>query len=177
MADRRPADLVQFAGFTPLPALARFSLRGDLGALADALGRFDVPISRRACRAVVTDVCAALWLGPDEQLLLAPERNAAQLSQALQTGLGSIPHSLVDVSHRQLAFELAGTTARTLLNTGCPLDLSEDAFPVAMCTRTLFEKSEIVLWRPSADRLHIEVGRSFGAYVTALLAEAARELA
>jgi sarcosine oxidase subunit gamma len=46
-----------------------------------------------------------------------------------------------------------------------------------MCTRTLFEKSEIVLWRTAPDTFHIEVWRSFAPYVTALLAEVARERA
>ena len=177
MADRRSVELTRFAGLSPAPALARFSLRGELAALADALARFGVPVSRSACRAVEGELCAALWLGPDEQLLLTPERNAAALSQALQAGLASIPHSLVDVSHRQTAFELNRPAARTLLNAGCPLDLSHEAFPIGMCTRTLFEKSEIVLWRPAADRFHVEVWRSFAPYVTALLAEVARELA
>jgi len=177
MAERRPVDLGRFAGLAAVPALARFSLRGDLSALADALASVAVTISRNACRAVEADICTALWLGPDEQLLLAPERNVPQLAQALQTALASIPHSLVDVSHRQTAFELTGPDARALLNAGCPLDLSDEAFPVGMCTRTLFEKSEIVLWRPSPERFHIEVWRSFAPYVTALLAEVARELA
>src|SRR5262249_51795295 len=130
-----------------------------------------------ACRAVEVELCAALWLGPDEQLLLAPEPNVAQLSHALQTGLASIAHSLVDISHRQTAFALAGPNAAVLLNAGCPLDLAPEAFPVGMCTRTLFEKSEIVLWRRRPDAFHIEVWRSFAPYVTALLASSAHELA
>src|SRR5262245_38760091 len=135
MADRRAAELVPFAGLAPVPTLARFSLRGELAALADALAPFGVPVSRSACRAVEADLCAALWLGPDEQLLLAPERNVAQLSHALHTGLASTPHSLVEISHRQTAFELTASNAATLLNTGCALDLSPEAFPVGMCTR------------------------------------------
>lgn len=181
MAERRAVELEQFAGLQPAPSLARFSLRGDLtelaNGLANALAPSGVPVSRAACRAVEADVCAALWLGPDEQLLLAPEQHVVQLTQALKIGLANVPHSLVDISQRQTAFEVTGPTARALLNCGCPLDLSDEAFPVGMCTRTLLEKSEIVLWRRGADRFHVEVWRSFAPYVTALLAEAARELA
>jgi sarcosine oxidase subunit gamma len=61
------------------------------------------------------------------------------------------------------------------LNGGCPLDLHADAFPVGMCTRTVFGKSEIVLWRCAADCFHLEVARSFAAYVHALLGEIAVE--
>jgi sarcosine oxidase subunit gamma len=177
MPERRATELVSFNGLQLVPALARFSLRGDLGSLANALSAGNVPISRMACRALEGELCATLWLGPDEQLLLAPEPHAAQLAQVLQASLANIPHSLVDVSHRQTAFEVTGSNARLLVNAGCPLDLRDAAFPVGMCTRTLFEKSEIVLWRTAPDTFHIEVWRSFAPYVTGLLAEVARERA
>jgi len=46
-----------------------------------------------------------------------------------------------------------------------------------MCTRTLFGKAEIVLWRTTPDTFRIEVWRSFAPYVLGSLAEAAREYA
>src|SRR5262245_50246884 len=128
-------SVAQFAGLrTPAP-LARFSLRGDLSQLATALASSGVPISRAACRAIQGERCATLGLGPDEQLLLAPLAQAASLREVLERSLATLAHSLVDISHRQLSFELVGTTAATLLNAGCPLDLDEAAFPVGMCTR------------------------------------------
>jgi len=176
MSERRQVALVELAGLQPLPPLARFSLRGESSTLAGALAPVGVPVSPTACRAVEGELCAALWLGPDEQLLLAPEQHAAQLAQTIGTALTAIPHSLVDISHRQTAFELVGPAARALLNSGCPLDLADDTFPIGMCTRTLFEKSEILLWRTAPDTFHVEVARSFAPYLTSLLAEAAREL-
>jgi len=44
-----------------------------------------------------------------------------------------------------------------------------------MCTRTVFAKAEIVLWRTAPDAFRIEVWRSFTDYVARLLGEAARE--
>ena len=55
------------------------------------------------------------------------------------------------------------------------LDLHPVAFPVGMCTRTVFGKAEIVLWRTEAEAYHIEVARSFAPYVWACLEEARRE--
>jgi sarcosine oxidase, subunit gamma len=91
--------------------------------------------------------------------------------------LSDLPHSLVDVSHRQTAFEVSGPQATLLLNAGCPLDLDLSAFPVGMCTRTVLAKAEIVLWRTSQDVFHVEVWRSFADYVSRFLAEVAREFA
>lgn len=104
---------------------------------------------------------AVLRLGPDEWLVLG--------------AAGSVPGaaSVVDVSDGYAAFRVAGAGAADLLNEGCPLDLSDAAFPPGSCTRTLFGKAEIVLWRPGPEAaFHVEVARSFAAYVAALLEQA-----
>jgi len=62
----------------------------------------------------------------------------------------------------------------TLLAAGCPLDLDASAFPVGMCTRTMLAKAEIVLWRTDPQVFRVEVWRSFVAYVSQFLGEAAR---
>ena len=49
-------------------------------------------------------------------------------------------------------------------------------FPVGMCTRTLFGKAEIVLWRMRADAWRIEVWRSFAPYVLGCLEEACLDI-
>jgi sarcosine oxidase, subunit gamma len=61
-----------------------------------------------------------------------------------------------------------------LLAAGIALDLDERSFPVNMCTRTMLAKAEVVLWRTQPDAFHLEVWRSFAAYVSQYLAEAAR---
>ena len=116
-------------------------------------------------------------MGPDEQLILAAVADGEAVGTQLRAALSALPHSLVDMSHRQLALEVSGTTAQTLLNVGCPLDLHLSAFPVGMCTRTVLGKADIVLWRTGPDSFHVEVWRSFADYVARFLSEAARELA
>ena len=176
----------------------RYILRGGPQVMAAAGKALGLEISSVACRAATngragevdpaaTDIstaaapggsgapAAALWLGPDEQILLGA--NGSDIAAALAPVLRDLPHSLVDISHRQTALEISGPHATTLLSTGCPLDLDPSAFPVGMCTRTVLAKAEIILWRTSETVFHIEVWRSFAAYVSAFLAEAAREIA
>jgi sarcosine oxidase, subunit gamma len=117
---------------------------------------------------------AALWLGPDEWLLIAEGADAAALSETMESVLDGTAHSLVDVSHRQIGLIATGPAAARTLNAGCPLDLGSKAFPVGMATRSIFDKAEIVLWRRAATTFHVEVWRSFAPYLTASLAEAAR---
>ena len=158
----------------PLPPAARYILRGGPAVRAAAEQAVGVGIPAEACRALTREGRAALWLGPDEWLLITPVAQGASLAEQLATALAGLPHSLVDVGHRQSGCELGGPLAATLLSAGCPLDLDERAFPVGMCTRTVLAKAEVVLWRTATETFRIEVARSFVAYVSEFLAEAGR---
>ena len=46
---------------------------------------------------------------------------------------------------------VSGSRAAWAINAFCALDLHLAAFPVGMCTRTLFGKAEIILWRTAAE--------------------------
>jgi len=171
---RREPLLGVSPGVRPLPVAARWILRGGPKvrlAAGAALG-LEIPVA--ACRAAASGDSAALWLGPDEWLLIVSGRAANETAAALSAALAGLPHSFVDVSHRQVALELSGPDAPLLLAAGCPLDLDPAAFPAGMCTRTMLAKAEIVLWRTGPDVFRIEVWRSFAPYVSAFLSEAAR---
>jgi sarcosine oxidase subunit gamma len=150
----------------------RFAYRG----VAAALDAFGVALPQQPCRAVAGNNRAALWLGPDEWLLIAPAAESASLLRSLKCALADKPASLVDVSHRNIGLIVEGPRAMDLLNTGCPLDLDPEAFPVGMCARTLLGKVEIVLWRFGWQAFRLEAGRSFAPYLAGLLDEAARDL-
>jgi sarcosine oxidase, subunit gamma len=159
-----------------VPPAMRFILHADARARAAAAPAWGAAFSEEACRAIVQDSRATLWLGPDEYLLLGADEDAQDsTAEALERALGEIPHALVNISHRQFALEVSGPHAATILNGACPLDLDLSEFPVGMCTRTVFTKADIVLWRTGEDSFHLEVWRSFSAYVTGLLREIAVE--
>src|SRR5580704_6432428 len=94
----------------PGPA-ARFILRGnaDVARRAGTVLGLEVPLA--PCRAARTDAIAALWLGPDEWLLLAPGTDGAAIAEGLRAALADRPHSLVDIGHRQAAIVLRGARA------------------------------------------------------------------
>ena len=158
---------------TMLAPAARFVLRGDAAVMQTAGAIVGAMPSTVACRAVSGRDWSALWQGPDEQLLLGPVKWQAGFEAALETALRDLPHSLVDISHRQVGIELTGPHAATLLNAACPLDLDLAAFPVGMVTRTMFAKTEITLWRKTPEQFNIEVWRSYADYLIALLNVAA----
>jgi len=155
----------------------RWVLRCHLDAAQALATAFACPLPVAINTASAAGERAALMLGPDEWLLLAPEADGPALGAAMAAALSDRPHSLVDVSHRQLALRLEGPRAELVLNAGVPLDLDVRAFPVGSATRTLFDKAEIVLWRTGPDAFRIETGRSFLPYLRANLADVAAELA
>lgn len=159
-----------------LPPAARLAFRGREAAIDPAGDAFGVALPREACRFNTSEDRAALWLGPDEWILLAPGADAGSIAAAIEAATAGIPHSLVDVSSRSVGLEIIGPKAAFVLNQGCPLPLDLGRFPVGMCTRTLFHKAEIVLSRTGSETFRLDVWRSFAPYVWDLLEEGRREL-
>lgn len=114
----------------------------------------------------------ALHLSPDEWLLIG-ELGTAELEPRFMAALDRFALSLVDVSERSLAIEIAGADAARLLNGACPLDF--DMFGEGACTRTLFGKVTVMLWR-RGQVMRMSYPRSFDAYVCALLTAIAADL-
>jgi len=156
------------------PPANRFLLRGSDAARAACSLAFGAELPQKPGRAGEGDERAALWLGPDEWLLIVEGVDPAMMWAEIEAALGAVPHSLVDVSHRQVGLDVGGALARRALSAGCPLDLRLEAFPVGMATRTLFDKAEIVLWRRGESAFRVEAWRSFAPYLAAALTEAAR---
>lgn len=178
MAERHPALAGQEAGsamarIAVLPPAGRISLRApaaSLAALSKALG---LPIPTKPKTSAAKGGRTALWLGPDEWLMI-DEAGAAPVADCAKV---KALHSAVDISHRNVAISVTGPGAEAALNAGCPQDLSLTAFPVGAASRTILGKAEIVLLRTAADAFRVECWRSFSDYVFEFLSEAARDAA
>jgi sarcosine oxidase subunit gamma len=151
----------------------RISLRApaaSLDALSKALG-LTLPVAPKTSAS--EGKRSALWLGPDEWLVID---DGAKDPFADCAGVKTL-HSAVDISHRNVAISVTGPAAAATINAGCPQDLSLAAFPVGACSRTILGKAEIVLFRTAENAFRVECWRSFSDYVFAFLIEAARDAA
>ena len=160
---------------TILPPAARLAVRGGGEAVPTIGDAFGLALPTEACTSTSNGSRAALWLGPDEWMLIAPEGEMPALAAWMADAIGETPASIVDVSDRNIGVEVKGVKAAEAINGFCPLDLDPGAFPVGMCTRTVFGKAEIVLLRTASDVFRIEVWRSFAPYVVGCLKETMRE--
>ncbi|MCV3207313.1 sarcosine oxidase subunit gamma [Mesorhizobium sp. YC-39] len=156
-----------------LPPAERISLRvpeASVAALSKALG---VILPRKPKTSASKAGRTALWLGPDEWLVIDETGKDPLADCAKVTAL----HSAVGISHRNVAISVSGPAAASAINSGCPQDLSLDAFPVAAASRTILGKVEIVLLRTAEDAFRVECWRSFSDYVFTFLSEAAGDAA
>ncbi len=149
----------------------RLSLRAKADAVTELSQALDISLPQTPKTSTTSGLRAALWLGPDEWLVI--DQGESNLMEACSSVTAA--HSATDVSHRNVAMTVSGEGAEATLNAGCPQDLSLKAFPVGACSRTLFGKAEVVLLRVTEDTFRVECWRSFSDYVFGLLEEGARD--
>ena len=86
---------------------------------------------------------AALWLGPDEWLVVGADGDETAIVRALEGAEGWI--TAVDVSANRTVLELAGPRAREVLAKGCSLDLHPRAFGPGQCAQTALARTQVIL--------------------------------
>ena len=156
-----------------LPPADRISLRAPAesrAALSQVLG-LDLPERPRTSARVGGRT--AMWLGPDEWLVI--DEDGGDLVAAC-AGVAAL-HSAVGISHRNVAIAVTGHGAEATVAAGCPQDLALLAFPVGACARTVLGKIEMVLLRTGEQAFRVECWRSFSDYALTFLEEAARDAA
>ncbi len=148
------------------------------GSLTDALGG---PLPLAPNTVTTTATGQLVWLGPDEWLVLSPERRS-DLESAVRAA-ASGPVSVVDVSAARTVLRLSGPAARDVLAHGCGLDLDAAQFRAETCAQTRLALANVVLIAPREQRADFErspsflilVRPSFAPYLATWLLDAAVE--
>lgn len=99
----------------------------------------------------------ALWLAPDQWLLVARERDAASLVAACGSALERILHVASDASSALSLFRIAGRAAPDLLAMGSGVDFDASAFDERACVRTRWMHAPVIVRRVSVDVYEIYV--------------------
>lgn len=160
------------------PHVPKLNLRGDAGeatfadAVAGVLG-FGLPTTPNTTAGAGDAV--ALWLGPDEWLLVGD----AGLGPRLAAALAGRHFAATDVTEGRTIIRLRGPRARDLLAKGCALDLHPAAFPAGAVAQSLLAQADIVLHRVAdegeAAVFDLYVARSVAPYLWNWLVDAAME--
>jgi heterotetrameric sarcosine oxidase gamma subunit len=157
IAERRPRSMLNVRGD---PA--------DAG-LASALREsFNVTLPLEPNTVTAAGATRALWLGPDEWLLVSERR-------ALQPPASPGRGTLTDLSHGRAVLRLSGADVRAVLAKGCGLDLHPREFPVDRCAQTAIAKVSVILDHVQLDVFDLycprSYARSFWGWVTEACAE------
>ena len=103
----------------------------------------------------------AVWLGPDEWLVLGGREEDFPDAAAA-----------ADVSANRVCLELSGPGAADVLARGCALDLHDSVFPPGRCAQTLVARAQVILLRTGDDAFRLLVRPSFAPYLRAWLRDA-----
>ena len=159
--------------------LGHVNLRGDpedAAFLETVQGLLGTGLPTEPNTVVDGDGVGALWLGPDEWLLITPPNMESQLIESLRGALGDIFAAVTDVSGGQTVISLQGPHARDILTKGCSLDLHPRVFGPGVCAQTLIAGVAVTIRQvdetPSFDLI---VRRSFAEYLALWLEDAAQE--
>jgi sarcosine oxidase subunit gamma len=161
--------------------VGKVNLRGDpddanfLAAVREAAG-IDLPQAPNTSSE--TPPLSALWLSPDEWLLICAGGSEGDVVKSLAAALVTHHASVVDVTDARTVFRLSGADARTLLAKGCALDLHKRVFALGDVAQTMLSKAAVILHQTVDDAeepgpvFDIYVPRSFADYLWSWLADA-----
>jgi len=169
LADEKHAT--KYVSIEAAPAASRISLRATSKGAKTFEKSLGFALPKKPGKSASKNSKHALWLGPDEWLII-DEKNA---DQTMVPRLPNPEFSAVEISHRNAAVNISGVGAISTLNAGCPRDLSLTAFPVGACSRTIFGKAEVVLYRTGDASFRMEFWRSYAEYVWGYLIDASKD--
>ncbi|MDD0856783.1 sarcosine oxidase subunit gamma family protein [Arthrobacter alpinus] len=123
---------------------------------------------------------AALWLGPDEFLAIAPDDGGADrggLAASIAAALGDGAGQAIELSSNRTTFELAGPSARAVLEKSCAADLHPRSFATGTAITTEIGKIPTILWKVGDDEFLLFPRASFADYLGRWLLDGMREFA
>ena len=159
--------------------LGHVNLRGDHGndlfaaSIRSSLG-FNVPVVPNTF--VAQDGNTAVWLGPDEWLIVTQPGEESALIDRLGRSLTGIHSSVTDITGGQTVLRLSGPNVRDVLAKGCTLDLHPRSFGVGQCAQTNIGHTGVTLLQIDDSPMYdVVVRRSFAGYLTLWIEDAALE--
>ncbi|MGW5425091.1 sarcosine oxidase subunit gamma [Streptomyces sp. NPDC003943] len=181
-ADRLAAATRSSGGAVRLaevPFLAQINVRLDAKSpAADAVGlALGLPLPLEPDTVVRVGDLGAVWLGPDEWLVVGPPGTQRDLESRIRSAAGDERVSVTDVSAQRTTVLVSGPRARDLLSHGCRLDLHPRAFGPGRSAQTTLARTQVVLVARDEPRagFWVLVRSSFAGYLTDWLLDAAVE--
>ncbi len=179
MLDALAADMAaastEAVALSALPLVGQITFRGEAACLPLAAAAFGTGVPA-ANRFESDGARAALWLGPDEWLLVLPRGEVATTIARFDMALAGAHFAAVDSSSARLGLELSGPRARAVMEKSCHVDLHPRRFgPGHVAQSTVARVPAIVLQRDERPTYWIFVRPSYAPYLARWLIDAMAE--
>lgn len=157
------------------PFLGHLNFRADAEdkvsiEIVEEMFGFSLPLNPN--QAVRSGAGIAVWLAPDEWLIIHQDESGSVSVDPLQMLLEGRHAAVTDVSSGQTLLYLYGSHSREVLARGCPLDLHPRQFKPGDSAQTHFEHVPITLWLDTSTPdpelkpwINLVVRRSFADYI------------
>ena len=154
-----PADLVNLRG-APRNRRIGAGVKKHIGAGLPAANRF-----------AQKGKCYAIWLAPDEWLMVAEVGGAKRIITALDADASPA----TEISNAMGMLNISGKSCRPLLAKYCAIDLDPAIFTAGMAAQTLCGHANVILLARGDDDITLIGRSSFLPYLVALLMDGGRE--
>lgn len=164
-----------------IPFVTQLDLRGDgedknfLAAVNKIVG-FSLPTTPN--RAREKGDMSALWLSPDEWLLLTSEDDASRLTSTFKVMLSDKHFALTDVSDNRTMLELSGPDCWSVLGKLGSLDYHPRAWKRGDCAQSLLGSAQVIIQMKKDGKspvFNLLVRNSFADYLASILTDAMQE--
>lgn len=165
-----------------IPFVAQIGIRAVLGsdsakAVESVLG---TKLPARAGEVTSANGRSIIWQSPDEFLAISNPASgavvdAADQVAALAAAMGELPGSVIDLSANRVVLELAGPSARSVLEKGCAFDLHPHYFTPGTAVQTAIGKVPVMVWKYAEDKFYVLGRSSFTDYLIKWLIDAMKE--
>lgn len=179
-ADMRAASTSAVA-IREVPFVTQLDLRGDSedkDFLKTARKILGTPLPAAPNRVREKGEISALWLSPDEWLLMTSEEDASRLMSTFKVMFSDKFFALTDVSDNRTMLELSGPDSWSVLSKAGTLDYHPRAWKRADCAQTLLGSAQAIVWMKKEGKnpiFNLLVRNSFADYLATLLIDAMQE--
>ena len=117
----------------------------------------------------------AVWLGPDEFIIICEAGKDEELASAIHTSFGSLNAAVTNITDALAAFYLKGAAVRQVLAKGCALDLHHSSFTSDDAAQTLLSHAAVTVMALADDEFIVICRTSFASYLHDWFLDAALE--
>ncbi|MDA0844371.1 MAG: sarcosine oxidase subunit gamma [Proteobacteria bacterium] len=117
----------------------------------------------------------AVWLGPDEFMIICEAGKDEELASSIQASFGNRHAAVTNITDALAAFHLKGAAVRQVLAKGCALDLHHSSFTSGDAAQTLLSHAAVTIMALADDEFIVICRTSFASYLHDWLLDAALE--